>query len=237
MTDFDEHRLGLILPIEILRGMPTSRTAKSGEVPVLSVAALRNGDAPRRFVGRREIEATGVEVAEIHDVLVSIEGGSVGECFVVHEGLGEFVPSQQVATIKLGSPPSPDAWYLGAWLSSAEGQQRMSALVRGSGIQRIAVSDLEMLEVKFPDDEEQRRIGERYRAFVESIRAHRTAVSCLEDLMDVELQIAFSEGGSKKNSPRREPVVSHPTGKPAQGNARRPTYRGGRIVSPTKKPQ
>ncbi|HEX3795269.1 MAG TPA: restriction endonuclease subunit S [Acidimicrobiales bacterium] len=170
--------------------MPTTRTAKTGDVPVLSVAALRNGDAPRRFVGRAEMITVGA--ALVNDVLLAVEGGTVGECFVVHEDLAEFVPSQQAATLRVLSTEEVEPWYLGAWLSSAEGQQRLGVIARGSTIQRIAFGDLEGLDVRIPQLTEQRRIGGRYRAFNESIRAHRAVAAELEELQRVEFALAFS---------------------------------------------
>ena len=111
-----QKKLGAVEGVEFLKGMPTSRTSKAGEVPVYSVAALRNGAAPQRFVSGADMGSVGV--AQPADVLVAVEGGTVGECLVVHESLAKFVPSQQAATIRVRSAEEVDPWYLGAWLSS-----------------------------------------------------------------------------------------------------------------------
>jgi hypothetical protein len=189
-------KLGSLGAVEIRRGMPTSRTTQTGEVAVLSVAALRNGDAPHRFVSRDEMSLSMVDLAQIGDVLLAVEGGTVGECFVVHDGLPPFVPSQQAATLRVTgdvlSFDAVDPWYLAAWLSSHEGRQRLGMLVRGTAIQRIALGDLSSLDVRVPDMDEQKRLGDRYQAFTEAIRHHRSIAADLEVLQRVEFALAFS---------------------------------------------
>ena len=101
-----EWRLGEIFGVDVHRGMPTSRTSTDGQYPVFSIAALRNDDAPTRFVDRDEMDPYGADGAYVDDVLVAIEGGTVGEAMVVTRDMGPFVPSQQVAVIRLGNPPA-----------------------------------------------------------------------------------------------------------------------------------
>jgi hypothetical protein len=233
----EEWRLGEIWGVDVERGIPTSRTSIDGQYPVLSIAALRNGDTPTRFVDRDEMDAYGADGVHIGDVLVAIEGGTVGEAMVVTRDIEPFVPSQQVAVIRLGSSPTIDPWYLCAWLNSGEGQRRLMVFVRGAGIQRIAISDLMQIEVPVPDDFRQNAIGERYRAFQESIRGHMQVLTGLKKLAAVESLISFSEleaagpeseiteeaprrraapGGTGRGRPRPRPKLASPSRKSAE---------------------
>jgi len=160
----------------------------------MSVAALRSGIDPRYFADCDPIADAGHDVARPGDVLVSIEGGTVGETLVVDEELGEFVPSQQVATLRVLEPIRLDPWYLGAWLSTDPAQEQLRRLTRGSGIQRIPIKDLSSLVVPIPRIARQREISERYRAFGAAIRSHRALVACLEELREVDLMTVFASG-------------------------------------------
>lgn len=130
--DTVELQLGDMTQVQLHRGIPTSRTESAGDLPVLSVAALRNGDAPSRYVSRNvlESERRGGTLVEQNDVLVAVEGGTVGECLVIPWDDYEFVPSQQVATIRVSPGAEIDPWYLGAWLTSYPGRMRLLMLAR-----------------------------------------------------------------------------------------------------------
>jgi len=196
MTTNYEARLGDYVPttVTVTRGFPTQHALTEGEVRVMSVAALRSGIAPRYFADRHPMVDAGHDVAQPGDVLVSIEGGTVGETLVVDEELGEFVPSQQVATLRVLEPIRLDPWYLGAWLSTDPAQEQLRRLTRGSGIQRIPIKDLSSLTVPIPPIARQREIGERYRAFAAAVRSHRALVACLEGLREVDLKTVFASG-------------------------------------------
>jgi hypothetical protein len=89
MSAFNLVRLGdLTSAVTITRGFPTQRTVPDGDVPVMSVADLRNDSAPRHFADLDAIDEAGLDFAEPGDVLVAIEGGTVGETMVVAEGDG-----------------------------------------------------------------------------------------------------------------------------------------------------
>jgi len=196
MTSVDERRLGDLVgdTVTITKGFPTQRAQTDGDIRVMSVAALRNAAVPRYFAGRDAIADVGLDVARMGDVLVSIEGGTVGETLVVDEELGEFVPSQQVATLRVLEPTQVDPWYLGAWLSTDPAQEQLRRLTRGSAIQRIPIKDLSSLAVPLPPIAHQHEISERYLAFEAAIRSHRAVAKCLEELRDLDLVTAFASG-------------------------------------------
>lgn len=196
MTPLLETRLGDLVPttLTIRRGFPTQRGLTDAEVRVMSVAALRSASDPRYFADRGAIADVGLDVAQPGDVLVSIEGGTVGETLVVDEELGDFVPSQQVATLRVLEPTRLDPWYLGAWLSTDSAQEQLRRLTRGSGIQRIPIKDLSSLTVPVPPIAQQQEISERYLAFETAIRLHRAVTACLAELRDLDLVAAFASG-------------------------------------------
>src|SRR5271168_4377223 len=102
MTTSHETRLGdLGAVVALTKGFPTQRALPEGDVRVMSVAALRNAAPPKYFADRDAIVDLGLELAQPGDVLVAIEGGTVGETLVVPDGIDEFVPSQQAATLRV----------------------------------------------------------------------------------------------------------------------------------------
>ena len=185
-------QLGELPNVHLFRGIPTSRTESEGELPVYSVAALRNGDYPQRYVSREDLESSDSALSMANDIWITVEGGSVGECLVIPDEDPEFVHSQQVAMIRVWQNAEIDPWYLGAWLSSFEGRDEVTKLARGSAIKRIAFKDLAKVEVPIPELTQQRRIGARYRAFSAAIIAHQEAVSELLKLRDADLLLAFT---------------------------------------------
>jgi restriction endonuclease S subunit len=191
--NFQEIRLGEISDaVSVTRGFPTHRAMPEGGVPVMSIADLRNDSPPRHFADREDIHDVGLEPARPGDVLISIEGGTVGETLVVPDGVDEFVPSQQAASLRV-LDGSIDPWFLGAWLSTEPAREQVRRLARGSGIQRIAMKELPSLILRLPPLDDQQAIGARFRAFEISIRSHRSVAACLEDLRNLDLQVIFAE--------------------------------------------
>lgn len=195
MTAFLDIRLGDLVPtaIDISRGFPTQRAVPDGDLPVASIAGLRTGSPPRHFATRDDLAALGLDRARPGDVLVAIEGGTIGETMMVSEGHGEFVPSQQAATLRVIDTERIDPWYLAAWLSTEVAEEQLRRLARGSGIQRIAMKDLPSLMISVPPLEDQREVGERFRAFDASIRSHRAITTCLEQLLEADLVVTFAD--------------------------------------------
>jgi hypothetical protein len=193
VTTVQEVRLGDLVPavLDITRGFPTHRAVPEGDVRVMSVAAMRNATPPRYFADRTDI--TESALARPGDVLVAIEGGTVGETLVVPDGLEEFVPSQQAATLRVHDRSRLDPWYLGAWLSADPAGEQLRRLARGLGIQRIPIKELSSLIVRVPPLDTQRAIGERFQAFEMAIRSHRAVGACLEELRDLDLVVTFAD--------------------------------------------
>lgn len=194
MSDVVTKKVGEF-PVEVLdliKGFPTSRAEDRGDIPVMSIAALRNGDSPKLFADRRNLEDVFAKKAEVGDVLVAVEGGTVGEVMVVIGSDIGFVASQQVLTLRVGDQGQLSPWYLGAWLRSERGQAGLSRLIKGSGIKRIAYRDLLTLEIDTPPYTEQVHIGELFRTFQESIEAHELIASSLKRLMEIEIEVAVA---------------------------------------------
>jgi hypothetical protein len=194
---YEEIRLGdLSSAMTIGKGFPTQRAAHHGDVRVMSVAALRHGSSPKYFADRSDIADVGLELARPGDVLIAVEGGTVGETFVVPEEIDEFVPSQQVATLRVIDTTRLDPWYLGAWLSSEPARQQIRRLARGMAIQRVPIRDLTSLSVMIPPLRDQEEIGRRFHAFQKAIQSHRSAAACLEELRDLDLVVILTNSGN-----------------------------------------
>jgi hypothetical protein len=194
MNAFTEVRLGDLAPaVTTTRGFPTNRTVPDGDVPVMSIADLRNDSAPRHFADLDAIEEAGLSFAKPGDVLIAIEGGTVGEAMVVPEGLAQFVPSQQVAILRVTDTDQVDPWYMGAWFAAQQGRAQLLGLAAGVAIRRIRIRDLASVTVKLLTLSQQRDIGRRFVAFEAAIKAHRAVAECLEDLRDVDLVMTFSD--------------------------------------------
>jgi hypothetical protein len=133
VNTLQEVRLGDLVPatLTITRGFPTQRAVETGDVRVMSVAGLRSAAPPRHFAER--VDITDSDLAQPGDVLVAIEGGTVGETLVVPEGVEEFVPAQQAATLRVHDRSLLDPWYLGAWLTSEPAAEQLRRLARGLG--------------------------------------------------------------------------------------------------------
>jgi restriction endonuclease S subunit len=194
---FEEVRLDDLKGLmTITRGFPTQRATPHGDVPVMSLAALRNGTAPKLFADRYDIDDIGLELGQPGDVLIATEGGTVGETLVVPDGLDDFVPSQQVATLRVIDGTRLDPWFLGGWFATEPAREQIRRLATGSGIQRVPIHNLEALTVMLPPLEEQRRIGLRFRAFENAIQGHRALTTCLQDLRDLDLVVTFADAST-----------------------------------------
>jgi type I restriction enzyme M protein len=190
---FEQVRLGdLSSVVTVGKGFPTQRAQADGEVRVMSVAALRSRTPPRYFADRDAIREVGMEPAAPGDVLVAIEGSTLGEAYVVSEDDDEFVPSQQVATLRVIDRGKLDPSYLGAWLMTETALERIRRLARGSANQRIPIRDLASLTVMLPSMTEQRAIGQRFVVFEAAIQSHRSVITCLEQLRRLELVATFA---------------------------------------------
>jgi hypothetical protein len=190
---FEQVRLGdLSSVVTICKGFPTQRAQVDGEVRVMSVAALRSGTSPKYFADRDAIREVGMEPAAPGDVLVAIEGSTLGEAYVVSEDDDEFVPSQQVATLKVIDRGKLDPSYLGAWLMTETALERIRRLARGSANQRIPIRDLASLTLMVPSLTDQQEIGRRFLAFETAIQSHRSVMTCLEQLLRLDLVATFA---------------------------------------------
>jgi hypothetical protein len=180
--------------LAIDRGIPTQATTRQGgELPVLSVTDLRDGSAAQNFVDRADLRDYRLQIPEPGDVLVSIEGGTVGETLVLSEDENPFAPSQQVALIHVLDETRLDAWYLGAWLATEPAREQLRRLARGSRIQRIPIKELQSLVIPMPPVEIQRDIGEQFLAFQTAIGLHRKIATTLEQLCTLDLAMTFAK--------------------------------------------
>lgn len=212
MTAFQKIRLGdLAHVLDIKRGFPTHRATPEGDVRVMSVAALRSDSPPRHFADREAISELGLEPAQPGDVLIAVEGGTVGETLVVPEGIYEFVPSQQVATLRVLDPSELDPWYLGALLTTELAREQIRRLARGTGIQRVPMKDLTSLAVRVPPLADQREVGRRFLAFENAIQLHRSIAECLADLRDLDLVVTFAKCSRSAQTSQPKPT---PQGSP-----------------------
>lgn len=182
--------------VTIARGFPTHRAVPAGDIRVMSIADLRNQSPPRYFADRADMEDLGIDIGQPGDVLFSIEGGTVGETLMVQEDIADFVPSQQVATLRVIDSALLDPWYLGAWLATGPAREQLERLARGMGIQRIPIKELSALTIKVPSIELQREIGDRFRAFERAIQSHRSVIACLEELRNTDLIVTFADSSS-----------------------------------------
>lgn len=207
MTGYDMRQVVDLSPVlQLIKGLPTSRTRDRGEIPVMSIAVLRNGEHPKLFVNAEQMEDVEAQLAEVGDVLVAVEGGTVGESLIVTEKMVGFVGSQQAMTLRVLKNGPLDPWYLAAWLRSDRGRSNLSRLVKGSGIQRIANRDLLTLEIAVPPMPEQLRIGQIFRTFTEAIEAHKEIMSSLESLLGIEVEAALASVESSDASDHRAVV-------------------------------
>lgn len=186
-------RLGALTDaLTINRGIPTQITASHGKLPVLSVPELRTGAAAKRFVDGGGLSAAHHGIVVEEDVLVSLEGAAAGEIFVVPDDFPSFVPSQQVAVIRIQDRSRLDPWFVGAFLSTKSARNQMRRLARGEKVQRIPVKDLDSLTLPLFSPSNQALYGNRYRAYQKAIRAHREIAQHLESMCAAESEMNFA---------------------------------------------
>jgi type I restriction-modification system DNA methylase subunit len=204
VSAYEDVRLSdLMGELDIMRGFPTTRTSPEGEIPVLSLADLRNQSPARHFATQEEAARLGLYGMQGGDVLVAIEGGTVGESYVLRQDRTDFVPSQQVAVLRVTTPERLDPWYLGAWMATDLARDNLRRLARGAGIQRIAVKDLESLLIRIPALPLQREVGERFRMIREEIDHARTRLTLAEKLAEIDVLLSFH------TSEERRPTLTH----------------------------
>jgi hypothetical protein len=181
--------------IAITRGIPTQATSPTGELPVFSLPDLQSRSEAGRFISGPELAATGVRIPQPGDTLISLEGASVGDTFTVPDGSAEFVPSQQVAVVRVLDRSALDPWYLGAWLATEEARGQMRRLARGAAVQRIPVKDLAALDL--PPWRTRvyvaRGIGEQFRTFQNAIKTHQDIVEHLKLMRSLGIAINFND--------------------------------------------
>lgn len=201
MHDETPTRLGKLADaLTISRGIPTQVTARHGQLPVLSVPELRTGTPTERFVDEAALADFQQSVAREEDVLISLEGAAAGQVFVVPDGFPSFVPSQQVAVIRIRDRSRLDPWYLGAFLSTTSARTQMQRLARGQKVQRIPVKDLDTVTIPMPTQPEQAAYGRHYKAYQRAIRAHRETAQHLAVMCATDLEMNF--GSFATNSSR-----------------------------------
>lgn len=176
--------------IDITRGFPSHRTTKEGGVPVHSLSTLRGGDGPTSFAPPNDRE---IRAALPNDVLVGIEGTAVGEVFVVPEGTEHFTPSQQIATLRVLDPSCYDPWFIAAWFISEPTATQLRRLARGHAVQRIQMKDLRNLKIAAANLADQKRVGERLKAFEETINAYQALIPALRAARDADLHACFTD--------------------------------------------
>jgi hypothetical protein len=185
-------RLGALADgLTISRGVPTQVTAPSGQLPVLSVPELRTGAVAKRFVNEGVLGEAHQGIAVEEDVLISLEGAAAGEIFVVPGHFPNFVPSQQVAVIRILDRARLDPWYLGAFLSTESARNQMRRLARGEKVQRIPVKDLDTVTIPLLQISTQSSYGGSYRAYQKAIRAHRATAEHLERMCAADVETTF----------------------------------------------
>lgn len=180
--------------LTISRGIPTKDTAPSGELGVLSVTDLRKGAPAKRFVDRTVLRTSAVRIPNSGDVLIALEGAGVGDSYVIPDGGAEFVPSQQVAVLRIRDRKKLDPWYLGAWLATEGARGQLRRLARGDAVQRIALKDLGSLLIPIWQFEKaQSSTAVPFRAFQDAIKAHRDIAECLESMCALMVEMHFGE--------------------------------------------
>ena len=178
--------------LTIKRGILTQATIPHGQLPVLSVPELRTGAAAKRFVNEEALTEIHQGIAIEEDVLVSLEGAAAGEIFVVPEDFPIFVPSQQVAVIRIRDRTRIDPWFVAAFLSTESARNQMRRLARGEKVQRIPVKDLHTVRIPLLPALAQSSYGSGHRAYQRAIRAHRETAQHLESMCAASAEMNFA---------------------------------------------
>ncbi len=191
--DLIHARLGeLSDALTISRGIPTQETVSNGELPVYSVPELRTGAETKRFAHQTSLRNGQWGTAAEEDILIAMEGAVAGEVFVVPDEFPSFVPSQQVAIIRVRDRTRLDPWYLGAFLSLTSSRNQMRSLTRGQKVQRIPLHDLNTVTVPLLPLTAQAPYGQQYRVYQRAIRAHREMSQHLERMCATDTEINFA---------------------------------------------
>jgi len=214
MSSWPKKKLGELTDIvQISRGVPTVKTRTKGEIPVLSVALLNGGGEARAFMSRDEIKNSGADLSQPGDVVIAVEGGSIGESFLVNSETEPFIPSQQAVTVRILDPKVLIPEFFAAWLMSPSGEQQLRRLVRGAAIKRIAFLDLKTLLVPIAPIEIQNEIAELLLGFNNAIASHVKVLEYLTGLRDTKVALLFAEGRSNSellagavSSAKRQPT-------------------------------
>jgi hypothetical protein len=174
--------------IAITRGIPTRLTTPDDSgIPVLSMTNLRQEVTPERFFDPEALGDTPVHLPGPGDVLVSIEGPTVGDTLTVVDAPICAV-SQQVAVFEVIDESRILPWFLGACLATDTSRAQLLRLASGTAIRRIALKDLGTLTIPLPDLATQRRIADRFASFQQAIHAHQQIIDYLEFTCTVDFK-------------------------------------------------
>jgi restriction endonuclease S subunit len=108
-------------------------------------------------------------------------------------------------TLRVTEPSTLLPEYLAAWIVSPLGRQQLLRLARGSGIQRIAFSDVFKLAVPLPPMDVQTDVCNRLSGFSDAIAEHRRVVDTLNELREIELTWLFRGHATSESTPANPP--------------------------------
>ena len=175
--------LGEISEIEITKGFGSQRSSSGGQIQVLSLSHLLNGEPSAKFTTQHEIDRQGTLRPQKNDVLLAVEG-SVGGVYLVTGNEPAFVPSRQMVILRISNSERLLSTYLAAWLASPNGQAALQLVARGTTLQRVSMNDLLLVEIPIPSLARQKVIADRYVAFGDAIRAHEQIVETLRQMRE-----------------------------------------------------
>ena len=175
--------LGEIPEIEITKGFGSQRSSSGGQIQVVSLSHLLNGEPSAKFTTQREIDRQGTLRPQRNDVLLAVEG-SVGGVYLVTGSEPAFVPSRQMVILRISNSERLLNTYLAAWLSSPNGQAALQSVARGTTLQRVSMNDLLLVEIPIPSIARQKVIADRYVAFGDAIRTHEQIVQTLREMRE-----------------------------------------------------
>ncbi len=181
--------------VRVSRGFPTQRTQSSGRLAVLSVTELRNAQEPTRFADRSDLDDLGLQQTIPGDVLLTIEGSSLGELFVVPQGMEPFVCARQAVRMTVSETQNAiiHPSFLGAWLSSQQAQRQLATLSGGRTIRRVSFQYIGNLMIPVLPWETQVEIAKKFEAIETARLAHRALVATMEVMQSLEVELAFAD--------------------------------------------
>lgn len=178
--------------ITVTRGVLSQITGPAGEIPVMSVAELRAGTPPKRFIDGTALAEAGLRIPAAGDTLISLEGAALGETFTVPADFPPFAASQQAAVVHIIDRSRLDPWYLGAWFTTEEARSQLLRLARGAAVQRIPIKDLGTVSIPpLHTGEYQRFVGRSFQTFHEAVKIHRDIAEQLEAMSLLHAEIHF----------------------------------------------